>query len=172
MSINTQDSAEVVCTELLRAVFHSNIPKHHTDTARAPAPAALPTTLMSLRVMSAIIHSVRDLSPLPLPHLMCAFSGLLTCDTTDLNPMTEPSYSSPTCTEPLSLYWQYILQRDDIWILEQLRWVTAVAWTSTESTWSHSQAALDLLLHAGRHHSHATEFPYQNNIKKGCIWNK
>ncbi len=39
MSINTQDSAEVVCTEQFRAVFHSSIPKHHTDTARAPAPA-------------------------------------------------------------------------------------------------------------------------------------
>ena len=38
MSINTQDSAEVVCTEPLRAVFHSDIPKHHADTARAPAP--------------------------------------------------------------------------------------------------------------------------------------
>lgn len=133
MSINTQDSAEVVCTELFGAVFHSNIPKHHTDTAGAPA---LSTTLMSLHIMSAITHTVRVLSPLSLAHLMCAFSVLLTCDTTDLNPVTEPS-NSPTRSEALSLYWQYILRTDDIWILEQLCWVTAVAWTGAESTWSH-----------------------------------
>lgn len=30
-----------------------------------------------------------------------------------------------------------------------------------------TQASLDLLLH-----SHATEFPYQNNTSKSCIWNK
>lgn len=138
MSINTQDSAEVVCTELFRAVFHSNIPKHHTDTARAPCPQlALSATLMSLHIMSSISHTVRVLSPLSLAHLMCAFNVLLTCDTADLNPVTEPS-TSPTCTEALSQYSQWTLQRDDIWILEQWCWVTVVAWTSAESTWSHS----------------------------------
>lgn len=38
MSINTQDSSEVVCTELFRAVFHSNIPKQHTGAEAAKAP--------------------------------------------------------------------------------------------------------------------------------------
>lgn len=141
-------------------------PQNTTQTQRGPRPRpALSTTLMSLHIMCAITHTVRVLSPLSLAHLMCAFSVLLACDATDLNPMTEPS-ASPTCAEPLSLYWWYsILQRDDIWILEQLCWVTAVTWTSTESTWSH-RAALDLLLHAGQRHSHATEFPYRNNTSK------
>lgn len=29
-----------------------------------------------------------------------------------------------------------------------------------------TQLALDVLLHAGLHHSHATEFPYENNTLK------
>lgn len=37
MSINTQDSSEVVCAEPLRAVFHSDIPKQHADAVGAPA---------------------------------------------------------------------------------------------------------------------------------------
>lgn len=95
MSINTQDSSEVVCTESFRAVSHSNIPKTPQRHGEGPGPRpALSTTLMSLHIMSAITHTVRVLSPLSLAHLMCSFSVLLTCDTTDLNPMTEPFYFS------------------------------------------------------------------------------
>lgn len=41
MSINTQDGAEVVCTELLGAVFHSNIPKHHRHSKGPGLPSQL-----------------------------------------------------------------------------------------------------------------------------------
>lgn len=159
MSINTEDSAEVVCTELLRTVFHSNIPKQRrTDTAPAPA-----TTLMSLHIMSASRLTVRVLSPPLLAHLMCAFSVLLTYDTPDLNPVSFLLLPHALQRLVPKHYIQHNAQRQHL----RLKAVVLGQCGCTDQNRVNmvTRPALGLFLHAGPHHSHATEFPYQNNIR-------
>lgn len=97
---------------------------------------------------------------------MCAFNVLLTCDTTDLHPMTEPS-TSPTCTEALRLCSRYILDTAESWHLN-FRAVVRGHCSCMDQRGVNmvTRPALDLLLHAGLRRFHATEFPYQNNTSK------
>lgn len=59
------------------------------------------------------------LSPPSLAHLMCAFRVLLTCDTADLNPMTEPLYLSHKHWTTQSVLTVCIAERWHLNVIEQ-----------------------------------------------------
>lgn len=137
MSINTQDSSEVVCPELFRAVFHSNIPKQHTgaEATEAPVRDVIPHNVLYHSHRLAFITTVISTFYVYFqcaPHMWHRWFKPNDW-TLNMHQTTQPVFTA--------LY----RLREDAWTLEQLCGDTAVARTRAALTRARSFTP-DLLL--------------------------